>query len=241
MPVAVPPVVAEAFAINGTRNTIPVPSQIAITPGAASFNDGFPPLTMTSPSAGGVPPAGKDMNGILYMLSAHTAWLQAGGCYTFSSTVVSVAGGYKIGAILQSASTPAVFFLNTVNNNTNNPDTTPTGWITYSPVGGALKLQATTLAAGTVSDLALGLGVGFLDLDPSSGATNLTGIATTNVTDGQFLVITNVNASNTVTLKAFDIGSASSARFRAPADFTLLQYSSVTFRFSAAVGMWTLA
>lgn len=239
MPVATPPVVAEAFAINGERNVIPVPSQIGITNGAASFNDGFPPLTMTP--SGGVPPAGKDMNGILFMLSAHVAWLQAGGSYIFSADVVTVAGGYGIGAIIRSAVSPATFFLNTVNNNTNDPDSVTTGWIAYSPVGGALSLQATTLPAGSVSDLSLNLGVGFLDLDPSAGATDLTGIDTTNVTDGQFLVITNVNASNPVTLKAFDVGSAPTARFRAPADFTLLQYNSVTFRFSSAVGMWTLA
>lgn len=241
MPVAVPPAVAEAFAINGDRNTIPVDSQIGITNGAASFNDGFPPLTRTSPSAGGVPPAGLDVNGILYMISAHTAWLQAGGCYTFSADVVTVAGGYRIGAIVQSVVSPATFFMNTVDGNTNDPDTTPTGWLTYSPVGGALKLQATTLPAGTSSDLALALGIGFLDLNPSAGASDLTGIDATNVTDGQLLVITNVNASNAVTIKAFDIGSAPTSRFRAPADFTLLQYNSVTFRYSSSVGMWTLA
>ncbi|SAL70749.1 hypothetical protein AWB71_04308 [Caballeronia peredens] len=37
------------FALNGQRNVIPQESQIGITKGAASLNDGFPPLTMTSP------------------------------------------------------------------------------------------------------------------------------------------------------------------------------------------------
>lgn len=241
MPVAIPPSVPEAFAINGERNVIPVASQIGITNGAASLNDGFPPLTRTSPSSGGVPPAGKDFNGILFMISAHVAWLQSGGCYQFNSDVVTIAGGYRIGAIVQSAVTPTTFFMNTVNGNTNNPDSVTTGWLTYSPVGGALKLQATTLPSGDSSDLALALGIGFLDLNPSTGAANLTGIDATNVSDGQFLVITNVNASNSVTIKAFDIGSAPTSRFRAPTDFTLLQYGSVTFRYSSAIGMWTLA
>ena len=57
------------FAENGTKNTIPNASQIAITPGAASYNDGFPPLTRTPVAAGGVPPFGEDMNGILYAMS----------------------------------------------------------------------------------------------------------------------------------------------------------------------------
>lgn len=241
MTVAIPPVVAEAFAINGDKNVIPVASQIDVTPGAASYNDGFPPLTRTSPSSGGIPPAGKDMNGILNMISAHTAWLQGGGSYQYSSAFVAVNTGYAIGAILQSAVTPSKFFLNTLANNANDPDSVVTGWITYSPISGATLKQATTLAAGTTSDLALALGTGFLDLNPSAGASDLTGISSTNVTDGQFLVITNVNASNAVTLKAFDVSSALANRFRSPADFTLLQYNSVTFRYSVAIGMWTLA
>lgn len=52
-PVTVP------FAQNGTRNDIPVASQISVTKGAASYNDGFPPLTMTSPLKGGFRRSGR--------------------------------------------------------------------------------------------------------------------------------------------------------------------------------------
>ena len=56
------------FANSGSKNTVPVPSQIGITAGAASYTDGFPPLTMTPVAAGGVPPSGLDMNGHLTSL-----------------------------------------------------------------------------------------------------------------------------------------------------------------------------
>lgn len=241
MPVATPELIVEAFAINGDKNVIPVASQIGITNGAASYNDGFPPLTRTSPSSGGVPPAGKDMQGILNAVSSYCAYMQGGGQFHYDATFSSNNSGYAVGVILQSAVTPSTFFLNMVASNTNDPDVTITGWLEFSPVGGTIGLQAVTTASGTVSDFALNRGIGFLDLNPATGDTNLTGINPANATDGQFLVITNVNASHAVVIKALDSGSAANARFRSPADFTLLQYNSVTFRFSSAIGMWVLA
>ena len=74
-----PTLVPLAFAANGTKNTIPEASQIGITNGAASLNDGFPPLTMTPIAAGGTPPSGADMNGILNLLSQSIRWQHAGG------------------------------------------------------------------------------------------------------------------------------------------------------------------
>jgi hypothetical protein len=40
----IPQKLSLAFAADGAKNVIPVPSQIPYTPGAASFTDGFPPL-----------------------------------------------------------------------------------------------------------------------------------------------------------------------------------------------------
>jgi len=90
------------FADSGTKNTIPVASQIGITNGAASYNDGFPPLTMTPIAAGGVPPRGGDMNGVLYDLSAHIHFLNAGGQYRWDSDLVTAVGGYPTGFVIQS-------------------------------------------------------------------------------------------------------------------------------------------
>lgn len=124
--VAPPPVVVKPFADNGDRNTIPVPSQIPITPGAASYTDGFPPLTML-PVPPGLPPDGKDMNGILFDLSAHVAWIQAGGRYYYSAEVAA-AGGYPLGAVLTSAVSPSILWMNLLANNTTDPDAGGSDW-----------------------------------------------------------------------------------------------------------------
>ena len=78
-----PAKIVEAFAVNGSKNTIPVPTQIPITSGAASYNDGFPPLTMTPVTSGGIPPSGLDMNGILNEATAVDNWMSAGAGFPF--------------------------------------------------------------------------------------------------------------------------------------------------------------
>lgn len=109
------------FANSGTKNAIPTASQIGITPGAASLTDGFPPLTFTPLSAGGVPPAGADFNGILNMLSAAAQWAGAGGQYQFDSTFSSTIGGYPKGAVLLSSDGQKIW-QSTVDNNETDPD-----------------------------------------------------------------------------------------------------------------------
>ena len=64
-----------------------MPSQISVTPGAASFTDGFPPLCATPVTSGGVPPAKADMNGVLYELSNVDLWMSAGAGFQWSETL----------------------------------------------------------------------------------------------------------------------------------------------------------
>lgn len=111
------------FANAGAKNTIPTASQIGITAGAASLTDGFPPLTRTPIAAGGVPPSGLDMNGILYALSAALRWANAGGGYVYDGTFAadSNVGGYPKGArVLRSDG--AGYWLNTIDGNTVDPE-----------------------------------------------------------------------------------------------------------------------
>ncbi|WP_261534710.1 glycine-rich domain-containing protein [Burkholderia multivorans] len=126
-----PTLVPLPFAANGTKNTIPEASQIGITPGAASLNDGFPPLTFTPIAAGGVPPAGADFNGILNLITQSIRWAHAGGRYAFSSTFAADAnvGGYPAGAVIMSADQQGSW-LSLNDNNTDNPDSGPgTKWV----------------------------------------------------------------------------------------------------------------
>lgn len=134
------------FAEGGSKNTIPVASQIGVTPGLASFTDGFPPLTMTPLAAGGVPPRGQDFNGILYFLSAAVRWKQAGGSYVYDLSFATSVGGYPKGAILLKADLSG-FWISTVDSNVANPDTGGAGWA--DPMTGRLINVQVFPTAGT--------------------------------------------------------------------------------------------
>lgn len=122
-----PAKLVEAFAINGSKNTIPVASQIPITPGAASYNDGFPPLTMMAPTSGGVPPNGLDFNGILFEATAIDVWSCCGAGFLWDSAFSATIGGYPKGSRVLAASGIG-YWLSTVDNNTTNPDASGAGW-----------------------------------------------------------------------------------------------------------------
>jgi len=235
MALSTPPVIVKPFGAEAgagyITNPIPVDSQELILPGAASFDTGFPPLTMTE---GGVPPSGKDFNGILFALSAYCAWLQAGMGFPFSTDVAD-AGGYPIGAVVRSAADLSNCYYNTTADNTNNPDSVITGWVKFSLIGGGqVGAQTSTLAAGTTNNLAVTGSVGFLDITANASGSDLTGL--NGGVNGQQITITNVSA-NTLTLKALT-GSSAGNQFRLATDLTLAQYSTQTFRKSTTLGVW---
>lgn len=141
------------FADTGAKNVIPDASLIGTIAGAASLTDGFPPLTMTPVAAGGIPPSGKDMNGILNQISQHTAWVNAGGGYQFNS-IIAAAGGYPIGAIIYSNDWSAAY-RNILAGNTTNFNTTPASiGVSWIPWSGAFLTQTQSLTAFTTSGTA---------------------------------------------------------------------------------------
>jgi hypothetical protein len=113
-------------------NAIPQASQIGTTIGAASLTDGFPPVTLQPVGAGGVPPWGRDFNGLLNQITAWTRWQNAGGTVKFDSTFQTGIGGYPQGAVVASTVTLGLFWLSLVDNNTTNPDTGGAGWYAWS-------------------------------------------------------------------------------------------------------------
>lgn len=133
---AIPSRVPLPFANSGSKNAIPTASQIGITPGAASLTDGFPPLTRTPLSAGGVPPSGKDFNGILNLVTAVQQWQSAGGLFTFDSTFSTAVGGYPKGAILANTAGTGLW-LSLADDNTVDPDANPASanWAAINPDG----------------------------------------------------------------------------------------------------------
>lgn len=123
---------AVPFAESGDRNVIPV------TPtgtGKASFIDGFPPVTMQPIRTGGIPPEGKDFNGILYDITSHTIWVNAGGQYRFDVALSTAIGGYPAGMVLQS-NDGLSGYVSAISNNTTDFNSTPgsigTLWLPWS-------------------------------------------------------------------------------------------------------------
>lgn len=128
-------------AASGTIRAIPPASQIGITAGAASLNDGFPPVTLLPVGAGGTPPFAQDMNGILNQITAWSQWQQAGGPVTYDAAFQAAVGGYPNGSVVNSATTFGVIWLCTADNNVTNPDTGGAGWVSGGGQGRLLNIQ----------------------------------------------------------------------------------------------------
>lgn len=131
MPVSTPPLIPQPFAESGDRAAIP---DTTIAVGRASYDLGFPPITMQPKVAGGVPPDGRDMNGILYALSAHAAYVQAGQPFKYDAAVVAAISGYAVGTLLESTD-GTTMWLNVTAGNTTDPDASGAGWIPLSSYG----------------------------------------------------------------------------------------------------------
>jgi hypothetical protein len=101
---------------------------VGITAGAASLHDGFPPATFSPVAAGGTPPWGQDVNGILNQISAGVQWQQVGGQPIYNSAFATAIGGYPNGAILQSADGTG-FWRSLTDNNVSNPDAGGANWL----------------------------------------------------------------------------------------------------------------
>ncbi|EHU9797129.1 hypothetical protein KR450_20060 [Escherichia coli] len=125
------------FGVNGQRVAI-----LPTTPAgdnSASYEQGFPPITMILKSAGGLPPKGQDMNQILYELSALGRWSSTGALNTFDSEFASEISGYPSGAMLISNDGERIF-INTTEGNLSDPNSNGTGWkdiLSYLGLGDA--------------------------------------------------------------------------------------------------------
>lgn len=100
----------------------------------ASLYDGFPPECFVPVSGGGVPPNGKDFNGILNVVSAWARWQAAGGPPVYDGTFSALIGGYPKGARVASPTSPGVEWFSTADDNTTDPEGgSPANWLKLSP------------------------------------------------------------------------------------------------------------
>ena len=95
-----PTLLLKPFAQNGTKNTIPETNTDLSNPQLADLDNGFPAITSLSPDNGGLPPERADFNGLGYLTTLYDFYYQAGGTFTWNSTVATAIGGYPAGARL---------------------------------------------------------------------------------------------------------------------------------------------
>ncbi|EFB6885919.1 hypothetical protein FOL19_00665 [Escherichia coli] len=156
------------FGVNGQRGAI-----LPTTPAgdnSASYEQGFPPITMILKSAGGLPPKGQDMNQILFELSSLCRWFSAGAINFFDSDFAIGINGYPKYALIVSDDGSALY-LNTVDGNTNNPNSVSDGWlnlISYLGIdekqGKNQNLTALSSLSGIPDGLAFFTGAGTMDM-----------------------------------------------------------------------------
>ncbi|WP_338331987.1 hypothetical protein [Acetobacter sp. LMG 32666] len=115
-----------AGAAAGNIATIP-PTQTTAGDGTASVALGFPPETFIARAAGGEPPRGQDMNGLLNLLSSATQVLQAGYLGPFDAAFAQSIGGYPAGAIVAGAA-PGAFWVSTTDANVSTPGAEGATW-----------------------------------------------------------------------------------------------------------------
>jgi len=194
---------------------IPVNSQIGITNGAASLNDGFPPDTFQPAGAGGVPPFGQDFNGVLRQLSQWSQWQEAGAPVSFDRDFATSIGGYPAGALLRATSLP-VNWINLADENSNDPDSGGANWIAQGGGTATIASAATvdlsttwayivnvtgttaitslgTLPAGVTKVLIFG---GILTLSYNATSLILPGAANITTAAGDVAVVTSLGSGN---------------------------------------------
>lgn len=214
---------------------IPIPSQTGIVPGAASFADGFPPATRTDPEAGGIAPYGQDFNGILYMISAYCALLQAGQIVPFDAAVAAAIGGYAVGARVTST-TPGLVWTNNLDANATDPDVSAANWTASRPI-----YLTTSPAAGVSNNIVLpGPSDYVWDVDTTAGAVDFSGFIAQR--DGQRLYLSNT-AANLFQVLALNGGSTAPRQIRNATDLALVQNQTLTIQYAAGApggGKWLL-
>ena len=90
-----PDLIPQPWSQNGSHATIPDTTSEF---GRASWALGFPPETALPLNAGGIPPNWLDFQGVLYALSQHAIFEQAGGRYAWATDINYPAGACIIGS-----------------------------------------------------------------------------------------------------------------------------------------------
>lgn len=129
MSLSIPPQITTPFADAGLRTAIPASSNNVT--GRAGYDQGFPPINMTAKVAGGIPPFGTDMNGILYAATQAIQFMESGMGFVYNAPFSTAIAGYNAGARVLRTDGRG-YWLNTTNGNTTDPESAggaAAGWV----------------------------------------------------------------------------------------------------------------
>ena len=160
MPISQPPFIKVPFAESGLKNAIP-PNANNVT-GNAGFDLGFPPINLTAVAAGGIPPYGQDMNGILYEITKNLQYQQTGTAVFYDAAFATAISGYPKGAKLLKLDGSG-WWINSVSGNTSAPDSGGANWLDVKfsnlsnivEIASAAEAQAFTNNTKAISPLRL--------------------------------------------------------------------------------------
>jgi hypothetical protein len=216
------------FANSGVKNTIPTP---ATGTGKASFTEGFPAVTMLPITAGGIPPEGKDFNGIYYDITTHTVWVNAGGQYQFDAALSTAIGGYPAGMVLQNNAGTASY-VSAVANNTTDFNSTPSSigslWLPYA--GNAFSNVAIATTGGTTVLTAIQAAAKFITV---TGVLVSDATLTLPAALGKWTIINNTTGGFSVT--AIALGGAGVPIFQGGADTVVCDATNIRYEDSSAL------
>jgi hypothetical protein len=190
---------APVGALPGNK-TAPMPETQPVTPNAASIQLGFNANTMTNENAGGKPPLGPDMNGMWFLVSSHTLYVECGQTYKYNASLVAAIGGYLAGTILGMTDNSGLW-LNLTDGNATDPDAGGAGWVPMATYGFA---NLTGLTGGVRNLTAA---------ESKFGVVILNGVLTSNLTVNfpqtkqQWLIINRTSGAFTTTAKTAAGGS----------------------------------
>lgn len=123
-----PKLLKTPFAIDAAEGfRTDIQESTGAAPNSATYQVGFPPVTMQSIASNGMPPKGSDLNGVLYDITDNLVFLTQGGGYGFDAAYATSIGGYPLNARLQLDDGAEV--ISTIPSNTNNPNSDMTGWV----------------------------------------------------------------------------------------------------------------
>lgn len=169
---------------GANKNTIQVSRQPTQPPQDATYEEGFPTITMVP--TGGIAPNGQDMNGILNEISSAIVHYCRGDRIQFDAAYAAAIGGYDKGAIVASNDYQKDY-ISLVDNNTADPNGSNTTWAVYAGQGSVPTATSTTTGtvklvnslASTATDAALTAAQGRILQDSKLNASDALGIGQT--------------------------------------------------------------